>query len=79
MARADFVVQLHLDLDTYNDLDTASTFRGQWPWKVTRLKISKRLFKGFIRGVFPKFATGLKSMTKSKFLFHVMIIFTIIM
>ena len=34
MARADFVVQLHLDLDTYNDLDTASTFRGHWPWKV---------------------------------------------
>ena len=34
MARADFVVQLHLDLDTYNDLDAASTFCGHWPWKV---------------------------------------------
>ena len=34
MARTDFIVQLHLDLDTYNDLDTASTFRGHRPWKV---------------------------------------------
>ena len=56
----------------------AYSFAALWPRRVYSISVESPITNlfGINRGVFPKFATGLTSMTKSKSLFHVVTVFT---